>query len=1067
MVRTLTFLFLSFLVLAQGGRAFAQGVAARVSAQEGYGRVVFEWPEAPSFTLEEKGAGTLFIHFSRDAEIESDIESLRGGQNILGVRLLKTAPLELEIDIPEKSNHRIFSIGRRVILDIYDPPGGPQKAKPAAAPEKPQEPPEEKNPEIPQEAREIKKAAPMDDSHALPEEAQSESEAENQTAATQEESALPPESAEAPADHDPHALSEPAPGVPEEGAPAAPPAKGGVLEPFIDRHALPAPPEKKQEESSAEKETVEEPSFLEKAVQKRGTPTLISWSTTQSVRASVFEDSGHFWIMTEKEDPFMTPKVSGKDAGRFVPFEEPSAPKGKVFRTRTLPGSTIRVEGGGLSWRLVISKNPEEMKAVEPVRTRTPRGMVLVWPLSGAGEVVSVDDPVTGGKIHVVTVESSGQIGGLAQDFVEFELLKSYAGLALRPKVDDLEIRIMEDGVEVSRPGGLSVMESQDLAFAGLAPDETGIQSQANQFGLEHLLYHFEEWRMGGLDVLDQNQNIILSAMDRRSRAGQIEDLIMIAKMHLGHGRGSEALGFLSLVQQNIPEIEENPEFLALRGVAKALDHKYIEAFQDLFKNKLKRFGEVRYWKAFVLAGLEDWQQAASFLPTSFSRISHYPVSVRDPLALTLAEVALRAGDVEAGESLLEMVVPEDGKETLPVWYEAARNYLQGEAARQRGDLEATKAHWKKLIEGRDDLYRAKAGLALTRLLAQEEGLPPEEVIDRLETLRYGWRGDSLEARINFWLGRAYFDTHQYIKGLKIMRNAASLGQNDMAKRRIINSMSEAFSELFLSDALRKVPPFEAVAMFEEFSELIPPGDAGNKMTEMLAEHLARSNLLEKAITLFKEQLDQALNGFDAARIGVRTAALLLLDERPEEALDLLFSAEKVLKGEPDSKAKADLVFDLALLRARGLSKSGKTDKAIALLEDMPLDPDVNRLRADIAWSGGYWDDASHALNDVLLDQDISLTRPLTPDQSNLILSRAVALNLASDRIALANLREKYADVMSQTPKAQLFDVITRPRHSAALADRETLLSVVSEVDLFKDFLDNYRQAQPIMAPAN
>jgi hypothetical protein len=80
-------------------------------------------------------------------------------------------------------------------------------------------------------------------------------------------------------------------------------------------------------------------------------------------------------------------------------------------------------------------------------------------------------------------------------------------------------------------------------------------------------------------------------------------------------------------------------------------------------------------------------------------------------------------------------------------------------------------------------------------------------------------------------------------------------------------------------------------------------------------------------------------------------------------------------------------------------------------------------------------------------------------------MQRAVALNLSSNRIGLANMREKYSDSMAQTDKARVFEVITRARQSGALADRETLMGVVSEVDLFKQFLDNYK-ASSAPAPA-
>ena len=119
--------------------------------------------------------------------------------------------------------------------------------------------------------------------------------------------------------------------------------------------------------------------------------------------------------------------------------------------------------------------------------------------------------------------------------------------------------------------------------------------------------------------------------------------------------------------------------------------------------------------------------------------------------------------------------------------------------------------------------------------------------------------------------------------------------------------------------------------------------------------------------------------------------------------------------------------------------------------------PETNALRADIAWKAGYWDDAAEALGDVILDQNISMTRPLEKKQVSLLMQNAIALNLASNRIALANLREKYSELMNQTDKAKIFEVITRPRQSGALADRDTLLGAVNEVDLFSDFLNSYK----------
>ena len=120
-------------------------------------------------------------------------------------------------------------------------------------------------------------------------------------------------------------------------------------------------------------------------------------------------------------------------------------------------------------------------------------------------------------------------------------------------------------------------------------------------------------------------------------------------------------------------------------------------------------------------------------------------------------------------------------------------------------------------------------------------------------------------------------------------------------------------------------------------------------------------------------------------------------------------------------------------------------------------DPNIARLKGDMAWRAGRWDDAAEAFQDLILAEDISLTRPATASQRDLLMNRAIALNLAGNRIALANLREKYGDVMKQTDKARMFELVTRPRQMGLLGSRESVESIMSEVDLFGEFLESYR----------
>ena len=471
--------------------------------------------------------------------------------------------------------------------------------------------------------------------------------------------------------------------------------------------------------------------------------------------------------------------------------------------------------------------------------------------------------------------------------------------------------------------------------------------------------------------------------------------------------------------------------------------------------DKLKPSTEINYWRAYALADLGDWKQAKEVMPASFNTIGTYPPELAVRMSLVLAEVSLRSGELDKAGTLLD--IAHHHEDQFKHEQGAAYAYLKGEYARQKSQVKETIKLWEPLVDGKDDLYRAKTGLALSRLLISRDELQPAETIDTLERLRFAWRGDELETHIAYWLGKTYFEAGEYSKGLNIMREAASVPNTDFLRPRITADMTQAFIDLFLTDELKKTTPLEAFTVYEQFIELAPADERGNQIVQRLAEHLAKSDLLSRASMLLQTQVDYRLEGTEIHRVGTKLAGIYLLNNSPDLAMAALEKALASYNAAPAEYQTPQKRRELSLLMGRAMSQKNRTNEAIAFLEDLPPHPDVNRLRGDIAWRAGYWDDAAVALGDIIIDAEISLSRPLIDEHRDLLLQRAVALNLAGDRIALANIREKYADLMAATSKGKVFEVITRPRQSAALSDRETMLGIVSEVSLFNDFLESYR----------
>lgn len=829
-----------------------------------------------------------------------------------------------------------------------------------------------------------------------------------------------------------------------------------------DGHAADAT---KTAEMPAESVEPVEKTSLEKAMPDIE-PHVITISSTQSFGLAAFIDSGYLWLVLDRKTVGIPPQIAGPQAkmfSAFVPHELQN--EGMAYSMKIPEGVSedIRAEGGGLQWRVVIPTTRKEQKAAKAerqfVQGQMIRGGSIFWPLSGITKVVDLTSPITGENMRVVTVDASTQYTGSAQNFVDFEMKPAAAGAAFVPKVDDLEIETSARGLTVTRPLGLAISRIKDINRHQMREDVSSMEMEKDDHGTAEMkrIFDFDRWMMGGLSALHDNERILMSTIMQKEPEGRIQDLLTLAKMDIANDRGQEALGYLNIAQDDMPQLADNLEYLTLKGAAYALSGKYEVAWESLSKPELDNFGELGYWRAYTLAWLEDWDQAYKNLPKSIEVLSTYPRPLLEKIALKLAEVALRGGDPSLADKLL--ILLERERSTLKPWTVAGLDYLRGESARQAKDIEGARKLWEPLVNGKDRLYRARSGLALTLLELQDGKINPDKAIDRLEGLRYAWRGDELEAQINYMLGRMYLDQDRYVKGFSILRDAATMALPDSnIGKEIARYMSATYQELIVED--KNLTPVDAATIYEEFKELTPSGEEGNAVIQRLAERLLEADLLNRASSLLQHQVDFRLEGKEKARVAVRLAGVYLLDKNPRPAMKALETAQGIYDADKElSEAqRKEYNREIALLKARALSKINRTEDAIALLNTFEPDPDVNALRADISWQAGLWDDAGEALQDLILDETLDGRRPLTVKQADLLLNRAVALNLAGNRVALASMRTEFENAMNQTTRGKLFEVITRPRKVPTVSDRETIAKIVSEVDLFNGFLDSYRK---------
>lgn len=1033
-MKRLSLFALLFLLLISSYPAIAQeSVSVRIGEREGFARLVFGWPQAISYDRNDTDEGT-FLKFKLAAS--PTVPDLSAFPYIQNFDIQSTDPLIVKIVTANGSSIRDFKIGKRVMLDIRPP----EEVRNEALAQETSQP----------KAPEIKKQDVV-----------------NTDVKTQ--------------------------------MPIIPPAEVTKIEKLENLAIVEKPRDKA---SKIKRKTQEDkPDTQEKAVSKaikaavKDDNHVFSVRSTKMVSVASFENNGRLWFVIDASSGYVRPQISSPKPELFSDVFREDAQNAKAYSV-ALPQTPMKMKatGGGLLWNIVIGDNVKPAKAVLPRREfdtqHSITGGKMIWPLKYVSEKAEVLDPVTGEKIIVVMVDDSSQFSGAKKSYVDFDLLRSPVGLAVRPKVDDLKVEITSQGVEISRTNGLILAPSKEVDAAeiyanqimdkqnsdikrGAHQDKSHVKLDDGHDGGhgkgaadENAFYQFNDWMMDATsESLPHKKTVILSTLNGKSDSRKVEDLLTLGKMYLAYGRGAEALGFFEYAASELPDLEKSPEFKALRGTASAIDWKSEAALRDLAYPLLNDYKEVQFWKAFVLADLGDWRQAAEVLPDNFSEIYNYPHNISSRLALVLAEVALRDGKVKKAQELITLV--EHHSDELIDPFEAYLRYLKGEAARQKGQIESAKSIWKNLSNDKDDLYRTKSSLALTILRKSKNEIDNNQVINALERLRYAWRGDELEAQVKYWLGNAYFEKKDYLKGLNAMREGASVASGKALGERIAGDMSAAFSKLFLEDKLKDLTPLESVALYEEFSELTPVGEEGNRLVQILAEHLVKADLLPRASKILRHQIDHRLEGAEKVRVAIRLAAIQLMDKNPQAAVNALAKATNELKRISNKKTRDKYIREIAILKTKAYLQNKQYDKALSLINNVSDGKDARRLRADITWQAGYWGDAADAIHKIMVDEDITPNRPLSNEEADVILNRAIALSLDNDRIALSNLRQKFIGVMKNTHKARQFEVISRPRKDGSLADRETLLSVVSEVDMFKDFLDAYRNADSGLTSAD
>lgn len=770
--------------------------------------------------------------------------------------------------------------------------------------------------------------------------------------------------------------------------------------------------------------------------------TIMRFHWPERVAAVAVHRGEHVWLafgQDRKIEPGPQGAMAQGPVERVV--SEPSA-NGSVVRIDIAAGAALSVTVDGNDWVVDIGggRGRAETAIRLEAQADAPSGPRIFAPIADAGTPILIDDPIVGDRLALVPVLEAGLGVHPARRYVLFDMPPTQQGIAIRFHAEALNIDTTERGLSIGGRETLFLAEESEKVARPAAGQPPGITGEAGNTGPKSV-FDLSAWQ-GDYDI-DEKRQELMYRIAVATPAARNGERLALARFLVGHRLAQEALGVMDRIEDEDKYADTDPSYRALRGVARLFAGKYGEAAADLRHPKLQSAQDVALFRGLLAAKRREFAEARREFRGGMPVMSKMPEEMQPELRLAFAETALALNDPKLAGEQVSALLRHSGTESRR---EEAK-LLAARIHAMTGDMEDAGALYTELAQSPYRPVRARAIYAETNLLLDEERIDMAEAIERLERLRFSWRGDVFEFELMQRLADLYVQDGQFRKGLMAMRQTVEQFPDMPEAQALAGEMKEVFAGLFERGEGAEMSPVTAMALYYEFRELTPDGERGDRMIRRLADRLAAVELLGEASKLLEHQILHRLNGDEKARVGTRLAVLNLLDGRPKDAIEALRATRNLSMSESMRRERM-------LLEARAQTEIGSYDRALILLAGLSGD-DVDNVRTEILWRGRKWARAAVSLAPKLASLRES-SQPLDKDSRRDILRFAIASSLAGDRTALAELRRSFGERMQGQPEWPSFQVVTAEDRRDS-AEFRNLAAEIAQVDQFEAFMTSYR----------
>lgn len=648
-----------------------------------------------------------------------------------------------------------------------------------------------------------------------------------------------------------------------------------------------------------------------------------------------------------------------------------------------IPLSLRKLPGG---WVLSVSATEDDRQNVgfEPVS----RDGGVLYQMPKPGRVIHVTDPSSGADLLVATAAVPVRGPHLARHHVGYEIWPSLQGIVFAVESDQIEVRKSNDGVFLDAVG-------QDAIPLNVSAAERGLDDSV-------------DWSWLGLRSL--SPAMLRENYRRAWTQAALTEPQERGKVRLSAAQAAFALGDAYNARAILATaIEDDPQIITLPDVAFLLAASELLAGNPRGATALDRPDvgvEDNLWRGLYLARTDRQgrTKAASLLAQGFSRLSDYPVPLRDRLRPEVATFIARYGAEADRKELAHLPATPD--------YDVARAFLH----LKTGDREGVLASFEALARNRDPVI-AETGreeaIALRRDLKQDTPRATAESYERLilAARLVGRESDVRKATVAAWM-----QAGQWEKALTEADEEMRLFPDErinMAPQ--IQDILVNLSEMPSSDArAHTTRAIDVAALIESHVDQLPDSPEKGRILAGLGERMQVLGLPGKAAEAWEQALPLAVDATQRATWGAQLA-------QADIDAAKLGQARRVLDETEDGASGTDLAARRRVIAATLLMREGNNDQALQMLQQDETD-DALDLRGHILEGENRWRDAVAVVGRLAM-KNIPKDGELKDDQQALALRLATDAARAADWETLERLRDWIGDRPLTPERQRIFDL--------------------------------------------